>query len=323
MEIKVFEIEGEKVMVDERFVKRASELNERVKNSLRKTVEGIIETGIYLKQMRDEKLYAGLGYTSFKEYVENELFMKRRNAYNFIQIAEKLPPKFVQHVAHFGMSFHKLVKLLPLAEELDKLDENEVRALAEMPMAEFNEEIRKWKARYMKKYRENEKLTEENIRLRVKLEEIEKQLEEAKREIFLLKTNEKTEKILKLQQEIENLMDQKKELEEKLLKYEKERLTGEQALALIKEALNKIWSACVDLRRVKIEPAFVPIVYSTYKMIREMLDAEIGYLAEQIDDVAGKIIMRDIAKDIVEAHERILNGEEIQEYTPEPPDEDS
>ena len=43
-----------------------------------------------LKKMRDDKLYKELGYQNFGDYCENEVGMKRSNAYNYISIVEKI-----------------------------------------------------------------------------------------------------------------------------------------------------------------------------------------------------------------------------------------
>jgi len=67
-----------------------------------------------LKEMRDGKLYKELGYQNFEDYTENEVGIKRRQAYNYIQIATGLPTDFVQSTAQIGIE--KLALLAKLDE---------------------------------------------------------------------------------------------------------------------------------------------------------------------------------------------------------------
>ena len=67
-----------------------------------------------LKEMRDGKLYKELGYQNFEDYTENEVGIKRRQAYTYIQIASGLSPDFVQSTAQIGTE--KLALLAKLDE---------------------------------------------------------------------------------------------------------------------------------------------------------------------------------------------------------------
>lgn len=67
-----------------------------------------------LKEMRDGKLYKELGYQNFEDYTENEVGIKRRQAYTYIQIATGLPNDFVQSTAQIGTE--KLALLAKLDE---------------------------------------------------------------------------------------------------------------------------------------------------------------------------------------------------------------
>lgn len=73
-----------------------------------------------LKEMRDGKLYKELGYQNFEDYTENEVGIKRRQAYNYIQIATGLPTDFVQSTAQIG------IEKLALLAKLDEPTRNEV-----------------------------------------------------------------------------------------------------------------------------------------------------------------------------------------------------
>lgn len=68
-----------------------------------------------LKKMRDEKLYTQMGYTDFESYTEQAIGIKRRQAYTYISIAEKLPEDFVQSTAQLGVQ--KLALLATVTDD--------------------------------------------------------------------------------------------------------------------------------------------------------------------------------------------------------------
>ncbi len=117
----------------------------------------MVEDGLYLmavgyKKMRDEKLYKELGYKSFEEYCETETGIKRRQVYNYIAIAEKLPAEFVQSTAQIGAEkLNLLAKLDP--EERDNIAEN--TDLESTTVKELKAKIEELKC-------ENDILTEQN-----------------------------------------------------------------------------------------------------------------------------------------------------------------
>lgn len=92
--------------------KTAAELNQKIIFTAQMAQQNLFKMCCMLKRMRDEKLYKELGYPNFEEYCEQEVGMKRRNAYNYISIIEKT--ENVQSIAHFGMT--KLSLLASLSE---------------------------------------------------------------------------------------------------------------------------------------------------------------------------------------------------------------
>ena len=98
--------------------KNAVDLNEKIIFSAQMAQGYLWEMCRALKEMRDSKLYKELGYHNFEEYCEKEVGMKRRNAYNYISIAERINPENVQPVAQIGIK--KLALLSTLSEEQQK-----------------------------------------------------------------------------------------------------------------------------------------------------------------------------------------------------------
>lgn len=68
-----------------------------------------------LKEMRDSKLYRASGIETFGEYVEKEVGIKERQAYNYIKVYEEFSEEFLQSNAKLGIT--KLSLLAPLSED--------------------------------------------------------------------------------------------------------------------------------------------------------------------------------------------------------------
>lgn len=100
--------------VTERYT-QAYNLNVKIWASIQAVQQNLYDMCTAIKEMRDSKLYKELGYSSFEAYTEECLGMKRRQAYNYIQIIDKLPADFVQPVAQIGM--HKLLLLTALTDD--------------------------------------------------------------------------------------------------------------------------------------------------------------------------------------------------------------
>lgn len=71
----------------------------------RKAADCLIIMAKDMKRMRDEALYKEAGFATFKEYVEDALEIKERQAYNWISVLD-LPPEKLQ--LHAGMGVTKL-----------------------------------------------------------------------------------------------------------------------------------------------------------------------------------------------------------------------
>ncbi len=144
--------------------KQAIELHQKIIVSANLAQQNLWDMCTSLKQMRDDKLYKELGYQSFEAYCETEVGIKRRNAYNYISIVEKINPENVQSIAQIGIT--KLALLATVsgpeqAEIADRIDvENStVRELkAEiLSLKAKNQEISDRGVDYCKKFNEAKK----------------------------------------------------------------------------------------------------------------------------------------------------------------------
>lgn len=94
--------------------KEAVETHQRIITSANLAQQNLWDMCQGLKKMRDNKLYKELGYPNFEDYCETEVGIKRRNAYNYISIVEKINPENVQSIAQIGMT--KLSLLATISE---------------------------------------------------------------------------------------------------------------------------------------------------------------------------------------------------------------
>lgn len=95
--------------------KHAVELHQKIIVSANLAQQNIWDMCTGLKQMRDDKLYKELGYANFGDYCENEVGMKRSNAYNYISIVEKINQENVQTFGQISKS--KLMLLATISEQ--------------------------------------------------------------------------------------------------------------------------------------------------------------------------------------------------------------
>ena len=126
--------------------------------------------------MKIENLYVHLGYESFEDYAEKEFQIKRRQAYQYISVYEKLGEEFVQSNAQLGIT--KLA-LLAAANPEDRAEIMENENVSDMTTRELEEALAKFK----QQGEQLSMLEEENNELKNAAkgrEKLEKELEEAR-----------------------------------------------------------------------------------------------------------------------------------------------
>lgn len=121
----------------------ASKLHQHIIASAELAQQNLFEMCTGLKTMRDNKLYRELGYSNFEDYCENEVGIKRRNAYNYISIIEKINPENVQSIAHFGMT---KLSLLATISEQEQQEISEKVNLESTTVKQLKAEIEKLKS---------------------------------------------------------------------------------------------------------------------------------------------------------------------------------
>lgn len=123
-------------------LEKAVKLNQEILISADNAQKSIWTMCTKLKEMRDGKLYKVLGYQNFEDYCENEVGMKRSNAYNYIAIVEKVKLENVQSIGQIGMT--KLALLATISGEQQQEISEKVN-LEETTVKELRAEIDKLK----------------------------------------------------------------------------------------------------------------------------------------------------------------------------------
>ena len=127
-------------LIEKEKFEKAYGLHQRILVTAQMAQKNLYDMCVMLKQMRDDKLYKELGYYNFEEYCEEEVGMKRRNAYNYIAAIEKI--KNVQSIAQIGMT--KLSLLTSLSESQQEEIQEKVK-VEDVSVRELKAEIKKLK----------------------------------------------------------------------------------------------------------------------------------------------------------------------------------
>lgn len=121
---------------------RAIQITERIRANGRTAVNAVCAIGEDLRTMKIDGLYTELGYESFENYAEKEFDLKRRQAYQYISVYEKLGKEFVQSNAQLGIT--KLA-LLATANPEDRAEVMESEDVAKITTRELEELLDKYK----------------------------------------------------------------------------------------------------------------------------------------------------------------------------------
>lgn len=160
-------------------------ITERIKDYGKIAVNAVCNIGKDLRRMKIENLYVHLGYESFEDYAEKEFQLKRRQAYQYISVFEKLGEDFVQSNAQLGIT--KLA-LLASANPEDRAEIMGNENVEDLTARELEELIAKTKEQgeqlsMLTEEKEalesdSERIQKENEELHAKIEELQAQISE-------------------------------------------------------------------------------------------------------------------------------------------------
>lgn len=148
----------------------------------RKATDCFIVMAQNLKRMRDEELYRAAGYETFKDYVEDALNIKERQAYNWINILD-LNSEYLQSNASLGVTKLALIASAPETVQAQVMADE---TTADKSVRELTAELKRLEAENASKTEQlsltetqlsDAQSAEENLRLRQG--ELETQLSDA------------------------------------------------------------------------------------------------------------------------------------------------
>ncbi len=181
--------------------------------------EELIDLAKNLKKMRDEKLYEIAGFETFSQYVEGAVGIKERQAYNYINVIERLDAEFLHSNAKLGIT--KLLELSKI-EDKEKFEKVvEITNVEDISVSELRKEIAKLNS-------DNEEILEKNSELEEQLndsqaerdraiddkEKISEECEQLKKELWQLKQQDKVVEVVKDKDQEKELKEYKKKLKE-------------------------------------------------------------------------------------------------------------
>lgn len=213
-------------------------ITERIKDYGKIAVNAVCNIGKDLRRMKIENLYVHLGYESFEDYAKKEFQLKRRQAYQYISVFEKLGEEFVQSNAQLGIT--KLA-LLASANPEDRAEIMENENVEDLTARELEKLIAKTK----EQGEQLSMLTEEKEALESDSERIQKENEElhAKIDELQAQISEPVEK--------EVIKEVIKEIPDK--KAEKELAKVKKAQAAAEKRAEKAEAEIENVKRIKDE----------------------------------------------------------------------
>ena len=145
---------------------RAIQITERIRANGRTAVNAVCAIGEDLRTMKIDGLYTELGYEDFESYAEKEFDLKRRQAYQYISVYEKLGKEFVQSNAQLGIT--KLALLATVNPE-DRAEVMESEDVGKITTRELEELLDKYKQQGEQLSLLQEESTAEKEKLQAKL----------------------------------------------------------------------------------------------------------------------------------------------------------
>lgn len=182
-----------------------------------------------LKQMRDEKLYEELHYSSFEDYAEQACGIKQRQAYSYISAYERLGADYIEQNAELGITKLELISQVSSYEREEFLETVDVE---DASTRELKDEIQKWKNQVEQLSLLNKDLERESGEKGEDLMFAKDKLKEAQAEIERLKSQPTPVAIAEADEEtIKKAVAEAKEKDAEVIKKLKQQLKDEKAKA--------------------------------------------------------------------------------------------
>lgn len=213
---------------------RAIQITERIRANGRTAVNAVCAIGKDLRTMKIDNLYTELGYTDFETYAEKEFDLKRRQAYQYISVFERLGEEFVQSNAQLGITKLSLLAMANPEDRAEVMETEDVKGMTTRQLEELLDKYKQQGEQLSMLQEEKEELSKEktdNSRmihaLEQKIKELEEkntELENSPKEVAVQEVqvpDKKTEKELKdTKKELKEREKELREAEERIKKLE-------------------------------------------------------------------------------------------------------
>ena len=260
---------------------RAIQITERIRANGRTAVNAVCAIGEDLRTMKIDGLYTELGYEDFESYAEKEFDLKRRQAYQYISVFERLGKEFVQSNAQLGIT--KLA-LLAAANPEDRTEVMESEDVGGMTTRQLEDLLSKYKQQgeqlsmlqEEKDVLDREKTNNDRMihALQQKVQELEQkntELENAPKEVAVQEVpDKKTEKELK---------EAQKQLKQKDIELQNARALKEKAEQEAITLRNEYEGKLKELQKAAEKPAessdksnFKAMLASAYKELTGLVE---------------------------------------------------
>lgn len=260
-------------------------LTERIKDNGRTAVNAVCNIGKDLRRMKNGGLYVHLGYETFEDYAEKEFDLKRRQAYLYISVYEKLGEDFVQSNAQLGITKLAMLTTVNAEERAEIIENNDIKA---MNTKEFDELLTKYK----EQGEQLSMLEDENSELKANIEELKADNEISQEVLDIKREKEEAQRrIQALEEKIkksEEIADNYKSYSDKLLRENEQRgsmLSSQQAEIYELKKKNK------QLEEAKnAEPVIKEVIKEVPdKNAIEAKDKEIEKLKKNIEKLGAEL----------------------------------
>lgn len=252
---------------------RAVQITERIKANGKIAVNAVCSIGKDLRTMKVDKLYTELGYNEFEEYAEKEFQLKRRQAYQYISVFEKLGEEFVQSNAQLGIT--KLA-LLAATNPEDRAEIMESEDVSNMTAKELEELLTKYKEQgeqlsFLQD--QNAGLVKENEELQERLDDspiIEKEVIKEVADPQTLKELAKIKKDIKESEK--ELKNAKKEAEQLKKSVEDVKKQAESEKAVLQAKIAELQKAAEKPVESADKSSFKAMLANAYKEIAGLIE---------------------------------------------------
>lgn len=262
---------------------RAIQITERIRANGRTAVNAVCAIGEDLRTMKIDGLYTELGYEDFESYAEKEFDLKRRQAYQYISVYEKLGKEFVQSNAQLGITKLALLATANPEDRTEVMESENVDAMTTRELEELLDKCKQQGEQLSMLQEEKEELGREKTNndrmihaLQQKVKELEQknaELESAPVEVAVKEVqvpDKKTEKKLK---------DVEKELKQKDVELQNARALKEKAEQEAITLRNEYEGKLKELQKAAEKPAqssdksnFKAMLASAYKELTGLVE---------------------------------------------------